>query len=72
MNLKEYAVKCDWCGAQPGEPCKTEDGAPVPEGKVHRPRVKLYEDTEINRLIASRPINLLPPKPRSRGKGCNR
>lgn len=56
MGLKEWAVSCEWCGAEKGDPCRSERNV-IYMNQIHIPRRRLYD------LIENRPV-LLPPKPR--------
>lgn len=42
-------VVCDWCNAQPGEPCKTDGGNR--KSKPHKKRLEGVTDAAWNNLI---------------------
>lgn len=62
MPLVEWRVSCEWCGAKIGDPCVDLNGNPY-QTRVHIPRSRLWDETEIHRLIENRPT-LLPPRKR--------
>lgn len=42
--MKEWEVICDWCSAKEGEPCRDNHGVVLPDGVIHIPRGRLYDE----------------------------